>query len=95
MDNVNDTDEDARALARLAREFADKTGVRPRISIVPYNAIGSGDGPSFTRSGPGRESAFRKTLSDAGVPSHKRYSGGSDVSAACGQLAGYREGIPD
>jgi len=31
--------------------------------------------------------AFRAVLSAAGLPSHRRYSGGSDVAAACGQLA--------
>ncbi len=93
MENVNDTEEDALALARLARDFADKTGVRPRISIVPYNAIDSNHPPLYARSGAARESAFRRTLSEAGLPSHKRYSGGSDVSAACGQLAGVRKEI--
>ncbi len=93
IEDVNDTDEDARELARLAREFSDKTGLRPRISIVPYNAIDSDQPPRFARSGAARESAFRKTLSEAGLPSHKRYSGGSDVSAACGQLAGSQPGL--
>ena len=88
MENVNDTEEDALALARLAKEFAESTGVRPRISIVPYNQIDSTVPPLFLRSGKARESAFRNTLSQAGLPSHKRYSGGSDVSAACGQLSG-------
>jgi hypothetical protein len=31
---------------------------------------------------------FRDTMRDLGVFSHKRYSGGDDVGAACGQLAG-------
>jgi adenine C2-methylase RlmN of 23S rRNA A2503 and tRNA A37 len=30
---------------------------------------------------------FRDILSAAGLASHRRYSGGSDVAAACGQLA--------
>ncbi len=90
LEHVNDTPEDARELARLAREFAEKAGVRPRISIVPYNAIDDDGHPGFRRSVPEREFAFRKALSEAGFPSHKRYSGGSDVAAACGQLAGSR-----
>jgi 23S rRNA (adenine2503-C2)-methyltransferase len=88
MESVNDFEEDARELARLARKFAEKTGLRPRISIVPYNAIDPPGQPQFVRSGSARESAFRKILSEAGLPSHMRYSGGSDVRAACGQLAG-------
>jgi 23S rRNA (adenine2503-C2)-methyltransferase len=34
-----------------------------------------------------REREFRAVLAAAGLPSHRRYSGGSDVAAACGQLA--------
>ena len=80
---VNDSDADARALAERTQAFAVATGIKPRISIVAYNAIG-GDDP-FLRST--RETAFRRVLADAGLASHRRYSGGSDVGAACGQLA--------
>jgi 23S rRNA (adenine2503-C2)-methyltransferase len=76
---VNDSDDDARALAALATRFAAATGRTPRISIIAYNAS---PGDSFTRSD--REAAYRAAL---GLPSHRRYSGGSDVAAACGQLA--------
>jgi 23S rRNA (adenine2503-C2)-methyltransferase len=87
LDGVNDSEADARALAERAHAFIAATGIRPRISIVAYNAIG-GPGPDsdpFTRST--REVAFRATLAAARLPSHRRYSGGSDVGAACGQLA--------
>ena len=52
----------------------------PRLSIIAYNAIGSGD--PFMRSS--REAEYRAAL---GIPNHRRYSGGGDVAAACGQLA--------
>jgi 23S rRNA (adenine2503-C2)-methyltransferase len=82
---VNDHDEDARALAELVAGFAARTGVRPRVSVVPYNAIGApGDDP-FTR---GDVAAFLARLVAHGLRPHLRYSGGSDVQAACGQLAG-------
>lgn len=90
VEKVNDFEEDARELARLARKFAERAGIRPRISIVPYNAIDPPGQPQFFRSGAAREVAFRKILSEAGLPSHMRYSGGADVGAACGQLAGAR-----
>jgi len=80
---VNDGDGDARALADRALAFHAATGVRPRISLLDYNAIGPGD--RFARSQ--RMPAFRDVLSAAGLASHRRYSGGSDVAAACGQLA--------
>jgi 23S rRNA (adenine2503-C2)-methyltransferase len=81
---VNDTDEDAIALAEAARSFTERAGVRPRISIIPFNAI---DGDPFTRSSDAREARFRDVLFERGVFTHKRYSGGGDVDAACGQLA--------
>ena len=88
IEKVNDSEEDALELARLAREFAESTGIKPRISIVPYNPIDPPGQSEFVRSSAAREYAFRKILSEAGLASHMRYSGGADVSAACGQLAG-------
>ncbi len=83
LDGVNDADADARALAARAHRFAERAGRRPRLSIIPYNPIGGG--APFARSP--REAAFREALADAGLGSHRRYSGGGDVAAACGQLA--------
>ncbi|HEX3477899.1 MAG TPA: radical SAM protein [Kofleriaceae bacterium] len=83
LDGVNDGDADARALADRALAFRAATGIRPRISVLDYNPIGAGD--PFVRSP--RMAAFRAVLSAAGLASHRRYSGGSDVAAACGQLA--------
>jgi 23S rRNA (adenine2503-C2)-methyltransferase len=78
LDGVNDSDDHARALADRARAFEAETGRRPRISVIAFNAI---DGEPFLRSR--REAEFRAAL---GMPSHRRYSGGGDVGAACGQL---------
>jgi len=83
LDGVNDTDADAAALAARAIAFAARSGRRPRLSVIPYNSIGAGD--PFTCSP--REAAFRAVLAAAGLGSHRRYSGGGDVAAACGQLA--------
>jgi 23S rRNA (adenine2503-C2)-methyltransferase len=80
---VNDRDDDAHALVARARAFETETGKRPRLSILAYNAI---EGADFQRSP--REAEFRAIISAAGLPSHRRYSGGSDVAAACGQLVG-------
>jgi 23S rRNA (adenine2503-C2)-methyltransferase len=101
LDGVNDSDDHARALAEAAHRFAAATSIRPRISILTYNAIGDdaregtlassaaggqrGSIDPFKRST--REAEFRGVLADAGLASHRRYSGGSDVAAACGQLA--------
>jgi 23S rRNA (adenine2503-C2)-methyltransferase len=83
---VNDDATHAEALAALVRRFEEASGRRPRVSVIPYNAIGADD--PFTRTSPERENAFREILSALGAPTKKRYSGGSDVAAACGQLAG-------
>lgn len=83
---VNDGDEDALALADLARAFAEAHGVRPRLSLIPYNSIAKeGTDDPFRPSG--RLAAFREALGARGVGSIVRYSGGGDVGAACGQLA--------
>ncbi|MCA9680378.1 MAG: radical SAM protein [Kofleriaceae bacterium] len=83
---VNDGDDDARALAARAAAFRAATGRTPRISVIAYNPIGDGATPDpFARSP--REGDFRAILAAAGLGSHRRYSGGGDVAAACGQLA--------
>lgn len=82
---INDGDDAARALAMKVRSFAETHGVRPRLSLIPYNAI---EGASFVRQTSERLTSFRDALRHAGVAAILRYSGGGDVGAACGQLAG-------
>jgi 23S rRNA (adenine2503-C2)-methyltransferase len=84
LSGINTHDEDADALAAIVREFREKTGVSPRLSLVPYNSIGEGD--PFMRASDDEYDRFHKRLASIGVPVVRRYSGGSDVSAACGQL---------
>ncbi len=87
---VNDGIEHAHALADLVGRFRERTGRSPRLSIIPYNPIGTSDtgaADPFVRAADDREQAFRDALRERGVFSHKRYSGGGDVDAACGQLA--------
>ena len=83
---VNDSPEDGRALARLVNEFVQMCGHRPRVSVIPYNAIADEDDP-FARTTDEREEAFRAAMRDEGVATHKRYSGEGNIAAACGQLA--------
>jgi 23S rRNA (adenine2503-C2)-methyltransferase len=78
----NDGEEDAAALADLCERFQARFGVRPRLSLVPFNAFAGG---SFARSA--RLDAFRATFRARGLGTIVRYSGGSDVGAACGQLS--------
>ncbi len=90
LDGVNDSVDDAQALADATHAFVARTGLRPRLSVIPYNDIGegpTGQADPFRRASVERERAFRAALEAAGLPHHKRYSGGGDVAAACGQLA--------
>jgi 23S rRNA (adenine2503-C2)-methyltransferase len=80
----NDGDDDAVALAQLAQRFGAAWGVMPRLSLIPYNSLGESD--PFARSQ--RLDAFRAQIRERGVGTIVRYSGGGDVGAACGQLAG-------
>ena len=84
--NVNDEAADAVALARLVKDFTARTGVRPRVSVVPYNRIAEGAADPFRRQDDARAEAFREAMVREGVFPHLRYSGGGDVGAACGQL---------
>lgn len=83
---VNDDFEDGAALGEAARAFWQKTGVRPRISVIPYNAIAAEDDP-FRRASEERQAEFVRGIASTGYRAHFRYSGGGDVNAACGQLA--------
>jgi len=90
LSGVNDTAADADALADQVLAFRARTGKNARLTIIPYNAIDAGpDGQAdpFVRAADAREGAFRDALRARGVFTHKRYSGGGDVGAACGQLA--------
>lgn len=87
LSGVNDAEDDARSLGLLAARFARETGRRPRISIIPYNRIADDATDPFRRAPDDAESRFRETVHAHGAFTHKRYSGGSDVAAACGQLA--------
>jgi len=80
----NDAEIDAEALAARAKAFAARTGVRPRLSLIPFNHV---EGVGFGRTTDARLERFRAVLRTQGVGSILRYSGGGDVGAACGQLA--------
>ncbi|MEZ4230032.1 MAG: 23S rRNA (adenine(2503)-C(2))-methyltransferase RlmN [Polyangiaceae bacterium] len=84
--DVNDGEADAQALADLIDDFSARAGRRPRLTVIPYNSIDSQADP-FERSSREREDRFREILRERGIGSHRRYSGGGDVGAACGQLA--------
>ncbi len=79
LDGVNDSPDEARALARLLR------GLAVKVNLIPFNPF---PGSLFRRPEEGRVAAFQDVLTRAGVFSRVRRTRGGDIAAACGQLAG-------
>ncbi|MHB8468869.1 MAG: 23S rRNA (adenine(2503)-C(2))-methyltransferase RlmN [Gaiellaceae bacterium] len=73
---VNDTLEQAQALARLlgSEDF--------KVNLIPYNPTGLYEGSSRARI-----AAFKLQLERGRVPATVRLTRGRDIAAACGQLA--------
>ena len=78
LGGINDSAEDARRVVRLLAPLK-----RVKVNLIPWNP---GELP-YHESTPDRIEAFRRILTDKGIPAFVRYSRGRDVMAACGQLA--------
>jgi 23S rRNA (adenine2503-C2)-methyltransferase len=78
LKGINDSDDDARELARKLRDIPCK------INLLPYNESAK---LSFESPSRGRLLAFQKILIDSHYTVFIRSSRGTDISAACGQLA--------
>src|SRR5439155_23516007 len=74
---VNDSDEDARRLAKLLG------GMKAKVNLIPLNAAA---GIPFERPSDAAIDPFAKTVADHGVVVSVRKSRGRDIRAACGQL---------
>jgi 23S rRNA (adenine2503-C2)-methyltransferase len=79
LDGVNDSDAQARALARLLR------GLPCKINLIPFNPFPAAH---YRRSGAVRIERFRDILHGSGIVTITRKTRGDDIDAACGQLAG-------
>ena len=77
--DLNDSVSDAENLAEKLRDIPCK------INLLPYNET---EALSFQRPSDEKIELFQKTLWKAGYTVLVRSSRGSDISAACGQLAG-------
>lgn len=82
LKEVNDRDEDARELSRLAKE------VGAKVNLIAYNPI---EKAVFERSDLDQMRKFRQILDKHHVPNTLRISSGVDINAACGQLRLHRE----
>lgn len=80
---VNDRDRDADELARLCRQLHPAA----HVNLIPLNPT---PGWPTTGSSPARVREFRQLLEDRGVNATVRRNRGTDIDAACGQLAAGR-----
>ena len=77
LDEVNDTPEDARRLARLLN------GIRSKVNLIPLNPA---PGIPYDRPSDERVDRFAQILADRHITVSVRKSRGRDIRAACGQL---------
>jgi 23S rRNA (adenine2503-C2)-methyltransferase len=84
LDQVNDALEHADQVAQMLR------GIRCKINLIPFNATAE---TAFKASAEASILAFQERLLQHGYSTFIRASKGADISAACGQLSGQRQGI--
>lgn len=77
IEDVNDSLDQARMLAKRARS------VNAKVNLIPYNTV---DGLPWKRPSEQRQESFLAVLTSAGVTATLRREKGHDIAAACGQL---------
>ncbi len=82
--DVTDTPDQADELSRLLR------GVPSLVNLIPFNYVSTEEG--FRRPERSAVRAFRARLERLGMNVSERVERGSDIAAACGQLAGRHAG---
>ncbi|MEL7431973.1 MAG: 23S rRNA (adenine(2503)-C(2))-methyltransferase RlmN [Chlamydiota bacterium] len=78
IDEINAEKEHAKELAELLE------GQQCTVNLIPYNPI---PGVALRRPGRQKIETFEKELAKRGVRSTRRYTKGTEIAAACGQLA--------
>jgi len=76
--DINDKEEDARALLKFAKVIPSK------VNLIEYNSI---DDPAFQQAAPEALRMYQEILEAQGITTRVRISRGKDIDAACGQLA--------
>ena len=79
LDHVNDSTEQAHALAHVLKDLPSK------INLIPFNPY---PGSPYKRPSNSRIDRFDKVLQSYGLTVITRRTRGDDIDAACGQLAG-------
>ncbi|MBP7173269.1 MAG: 23S rRNA (adenine(2503)-C(2))-methyltransferase RlmN [Cloacibacterium sp.] len=75
---INDKDEDIKALIKYCKQVPSK------VNLIQYNSIGDG---KYDQSNPAAMENYVRQLEKNGITVMIRRSRGSDIDAACGQLA--------
>lgn len=83
-DGINDTQADIDALIRFSRKIPSK------VNLITYNSIGD---PEFRQAPDTVIKRYTSCLEEAGITATVRRSRGSDIDAACGQLANKKPAI--
>lgn len=77
IEDVNDSIEQARELAKIATEL------HAHVNLIPYNTV---EGLPWKRPSGNRQMQFLKILQERAVPATLRREKGGKIDAACGQL---------
>jgi 23S rRNA (adenine2503-C2)-methyltransferase len=79
LKDKNDSDEDARELVRLIKQY----GLPAKVNLIPFNPW---PGAIYECSSPERVRRFSSIVFEAGISAPVRTPRGRDIDAACGQL---------
>ncbi len=79
LKGVNDSDDDARELVRLLKQF----DLPAKVNLIPFNPW---PGSAYECSTPERIRAFSNIVFEGGISAPVRTPRGRDIDAACGQL---------
>jgi len=79
LKDKNDSDEDARELVRLIKQYK----LPAKVNLIPFNPW---PGAIYECSTPERVRRFSEIVFEAGISAPVRTPRGRDIDAACGQL---------
>jgi 23S rRNA (adenine2503-C2)-methyltransferase len=79
LKDKNDSDEDARELVRLIKQYK----LPAKVNLIPFNPW---PGAAYDTSTPERVRRFSELVFEAGISAPVRTPRGRDIDAACGQL---------
>ena len=84
LDNINDSEKDAKELCKLLK------GLNCYVNLIPYNET---ENIEYKRSNDEKITKFYDIIKKSGITVTKRREFGSNISAACGQLRSKKEEI--